>query len=232
MLFRRDHCMLCIGNCLMLFQSDLLDVVPKGSYNTKMRTLSLLFAVLLIPSISFSQSLAERQKAFHAALNKEKTPEGQIKKAQTIAQDKKSKFRVDAINYLIDQKSMSSGPMMVHLAKDPAVREFALYGIGELGVYEATPLLIRYMRDDNRNNRGNAYRALQKLYPREFNVEFHHDDPEYTREKIVKDVESWWRANRDRLKNRTMEQKTDKEKQEAEERWEKYGKDYLERPVN
>jgi hypothetical protein len=197
-----------------------------------MRTLILSLAVLLIPSISFSQSLQARQQAFQSVLNKEKTSEAKIKKAESLAQDKKSKFRVDAINYLIDQKSLGSGPLMVTLARDPLVREFAIYGIGELGVYEATPRLIRYMRDDNRNNRGNAYRALQKLYPREFNAQFHHDDPEYVREKVVKNVESWWKANRDRLKNRSLEQKTDKEKLEAEERWEKYGKEYLDRPAN
>ena len=201
-------------------------------YNTVMRTLILSLVVLSLPSISFSQSLAARQQAFQSVLKKEKTSDAKIKRAEAISQDKKSKFRVDAINYLIDQKSASSGSLMAKLARDPAVREFALYGIGELGVYEATPLLIRYMRDENRNNRGNAYRALQKLYPKEFNIEFHHDDPEYTREKVVSNVQNWWKSNRDRLKNRSMEQKTDQEKQEAEARWEKYGKDYLERPAN
>lgn len=203
------------------------------AYNEIMRALILSLLILfLIPSPSFSQSLAQRQAAFHSILKKEKTPELKAKRVRIIAKDKKSKFRVDAINYLIDEKSPTTGLLMVNLAKDPDVREFALYGIGELELYEATPLLIRYMRDDNRNNRGNAYRALQKLYPRDFNVEFHHDDPEYTRERVVQNVVSWWKTNRSRLKSRSMEKKTDQEKQEAEERWEKYGKDYLDRPTS
>ncbi|MEZ4846236.1 MAG: HEAT repeat domain-containing protein [Bdellovibrionota bacterium] len=131
---------------------------------------------------------------------------------------------------MIDQKSVSSGSLMAKLARDPAVREFALYGIGELGVYEATPLLIRYMRDENCNNRGNAYRALQKLYPKEFNIEFHHD-PEYTQEKRCSNVQLVEGQSRS-LKNCSLEQKTDQEKQEAEASWEKYGKEYLDRPAN
>lgn len=188
--------------------------------------------MFLIPSFANAETLSQRQTAFQSLLKKEKTEEARNKKIHSIAMDKKSRFRVDAINEMIDHKMLGSGPIMVTLTKDPQVREFAIYGVGELGVYEATPLLIRYMRDDNRNNRGNAFRALQKLYPRDFNFEFHHDDPEYTRNLTVEKVEGWWKVNRTRLKSQSLEKKSDQEKQEAEERWEKYGKEYLDRPTS
>jgi hypothetical protein len=191
----------------------------------------LVLLLLILPISSYSQSLVERQHAFQAILAKEKTPEAKIKRAEALAKDKKSIFRVDAINYLTDEKSTTSGPVFVTLIKDPDIREFAIYGIGELGFSEATPYLIRCMRDDNRNTRGNAYRALQKLYPKDFNFEFHHDDSPAKRSMVVSDIEKWWKQNRERLKNTALEHKSDKEKLEAEQRWEKYGKEYLDRPI-
>lgn len=193
-------------------------------------SLLLLAVTILLPSVVFPETLSERKKAFLTTINKEKTDEARIKKVHSIAMDKKSRFRVMAINYLIDTKSTQSGPLMVQLTKDPQVSEFAIYGVGELEVYEATPILIRYMKDENRNNRGNAYRALQKLYPNDFNFEFHHDDEELKRNRVVQNIQAWWKANRERLKSQSLQRKTDAEKKEAEERWEKYGKDYLDRP--
>lgn len=184
---------------------------------------------LIVPFFVQAQTLTQRQQAFQSVLNKSKTSELKIKKAEDLARDKRSKFRVDAINYLIDQKSVSSGPIIASLIRDDDVREFAIYGVGELGVYEATPLVIKALKDENHNNRGNAYRALQKMYPQDFNFEFHYDDPPHVRAQIIKNIESWWKTNRNRLKNMSMQEKTDKEKKEAEERWDKYGKEYLER---
>jgi len=194
-----------------------------------MRFLVILALIFSIPNSS-AETLSQRQKAFQTILAKEKSPEAKIKKAENLALDKKSRYRVNAINYLIDQKSLSSGTVMVKLMKDPQVSEFAIYGVGEVGMYEATPLLIKYMKDDNRNNSGNAFRALQKLYPREFNFEFHHDDPEYKRAQVVETVTAWWKANRESLKNRAIERTSEEDKKDAEERWEKYGKEYLDRP--
>lgn len=196
------------------------------------RYLPLLLLTLLIPMQLQAETLKERQKSFQSILNKEKTDTAKIKKAENLATDKKSRFRVMAINYLIDQKSSGSGPVFVQLMKDPQVSEFAIYGVGEVGFYEATPFLIKYMRDDNRNNRGNAFRALQKLYPRDFNFEFHHDDPDYKRDEIVKNIQTWWKANRERLKSSALQRQSVQDQNDAEERWEKYGKEYLERPDN
>ncbi len=201
------------------------------TYNTRMnsRYLPMLLLTLLIPMQLQAETLGERQKAFQSILNKEKTDQAKIKKAETLAVDKKSRFRVSAINYLIDQKSTGSGPVFVQLMKDPSVSEFAIYGVGEVGFYEASPFLIKYMRDDNRNNRGNAFRALQKLYPQDFAFEFHHDDPDYKRNEIVKNIQSWWKANRDRLKDKALQRQSAEDQKDAEARWEKYGKEYLER---
>ena len=190
----------------------------------------IVFFVLFFASNAISETLAHRNQAFRQILVKEKTDASKIKKAEQIALDKKSRFRVTAINYLIDHQSRASGSVMVQLMKDRQVSEFAIYGVGEIGFYEATPLLIKYMRDDNRNNRGNAFRALQKLYPREFNFEFHHDDPEYQRNQVVDAVTSWWNSNQAKLRTRAIQQISDADKKDAEERWDKYAKEYLERP--
>lgn len=193
-----------------------------------MQKLSFLIVLLLVNQ-SFAMDIATRRKQFNQIMEKSLTPESQIKKAESIARDVKSPYRIDAINYLIDQKSMTSGPMMVDLVKDSEVREFAIYGVGDLGVTEATPLLIYYLRDPNHNVRGNSYRSLQKIYPREFNFAFRYDDPPAQREKTVKEIEKWWDVNRETLKNRDIQQMTDAEQKEALERWEKYGKEYLNR---
>ncbi len=195
---------------------------------SKLIVLSLSF--LLLTTHAFADTLGTRQKAFLSALSKAKTPEDKIKRAEELAKDKKSKFRVDAVNYLIDEKSYASGPLMASLVRDPDVGEFAIFGVGELHVVEATPLLIRELNNENRNNRGNAYRALQKLYPQDFNFEYHYDDAPQTRKPVVDNIKTWWKNNRDRLKTAAMNQKTDKEKLEAEQRWERYGKEYLDRP--
>jgi hypothetical protein len=192
--------------------------------------LPMLLLALLIPIQLQAETLKERQGAFQSVLNKEKTDQAKIKKAEFITLDTKSRFRVDAINYLIDKKSVSSGSVFVQLMKDPQLSEFAIFGVGEVGFYEATPLLIKYMKDENRNNRGNAYRSLQKLYPEDFNFEFHHDDPEFKRNQVVESIQSWWKDNGERLKNRELQKQNQIDKKEAEIRWEKYGKEYLERP--
>lgn len=193
-----------------------------------MKKISLLLALCFSFSVQ-AAGLTERQKQFQLQIEKAKTPEGQIKKAEMLAKDPKSTYRIDAVNYLTDHHVKSSAPLLVELMKDPAVREFAIYGVGELQIFESTPLLIQYMKDDNRNVRGNAYRALQKMYPREFMFEFHHDDNELSRKKVIQNIENWWAINRDEFKNRKLQEVSEADKKEAEARWEKYGKDYLQR---
>lgn len=192
-----------------------------------MRKLSILI-VLLFANLALAD-VHSRLKDFQAIMDKIPSPDTQIKKAETLAADKKSPYRINAINYLIDHKSTASAPLMVDLVKDIDVREFAIYGVGELGVTEATPLLIYYLKDDNQNVRGNAFRSLEKIYPRDFNFPFRYDDPAPQRSKMVKEVEKWWEVNKETLKNRDIQRMTDAEQKEALERWEKYGKEYLNR---
>lgn len=192
-----------------------------------MRRLSFLIVIFLINNV-YSADLATRQKQFKQII--EKTPEiGQIKKAESIAKDKKSPYRIDAINYLIDQMARSSGPMMADLTKDPEIREFAIYGVGELRIAEATPLLIYYLKDPSHNVRGNAFRALEKIYPHEFNFNYRYDDSSIQRAQKVKEIEQWWELNKETLKNRDIQTMSQVEQKEALDRWEKYGKEYLNR---
>lgn len=190
------------------------------------------FSFLVTLAIStqlLAADIHSRHKEFQQLIEKNPTRESQIKKAQALATDKKSPYQIDAINFLIDQKSYESGSLMVELVHDSNVREFAIYGVGELGVNEATPLLIYYLKDDNQNVRGNAFRSLEKIYPRDFNFPFRYDDPPAQRAKMVKEIDKWWEMNKETLKNRDMQRMSDAEQKEALERWEKYGKEYLNR---
>ncbi len=208
--------------------SKAIYVIMSDMSKSTLYLLILLF--LLTYPVHAQETLPQRQKAFHAVLNKSKTDDGKILKAQELAKDVKSRFRIDAINYLIDEEAATSGPLMARLAKDVYVREFAIYALGEFETYESTPLLIHYMNDENRNVRGNAFRALQKMYPKEFDFEYHHDDDEPKRKGILTKVDQWWRANHDQYKNKVFQDMSEKDKKDAQDRWEKYGKEYLSRP--
>lgn len=193
-------------------------------------SLVLLVLVLINPFSVNAKTLVERQKEFNSILKKANTPEAKIKKAEELAKNKKSQLRIDAINYLIEQRSLSSGPVFTALVKDDDMREFAIFGVGELRIQEATPRVIHALKDDNHNIRGNAFRALQKMYPKDFNFAFHYDDAPNIRATAVKNIEKWWKENRERLKATSFKDMSPKEKQEAELRWEAYGRGYLDRP--
>ena len=181
---------------------------------------------------SYADEVFNRQQSFLKQLEKEKDDTSKITKAEKIARDVRSKYRIDAINYLIDKASVSSGSVLADLTTDPQVQDFAIFGVGELGVYEATPMLIKGLSSANRNVRGNAYRALKKLYPTELDgkpFEFHHDDPDYIRKKTVNTYERWWKDNHTIFQDKQTKLLSPEDKQKALERWEKYGKQYLDR---
>lgn len=164
-------------------------------------SLVILLSLLALPMKSYAQnSFSDRYQKFQALIEKKKTPEDKIKKAEALAKDAQSPFRIDAINYLTEQKSPSSGSVMVELMNDPDVREFAVYSVGEFQMYEATPQLIGYLKDENQNVRGNSFHALQRMYPKDFNFKYHYDDAPYVRDRVVLKIDKWWELNQSRFK--------------------------------
>lgn len=159
---------------------------------------------------------------FRNILRKESTRETKVKKALSIAADPKSKYRRDAIAFLGDVRAKEAVPVLIQIAKERNEREFSLHALGEIRNARAVPVLIHYLSDPSENVRGNAYRSLEKTVKKTFS--YRYDDAPSLRLISVKEIEHWWEQNSATFR---VQELSKAEAQEAEDAWQKYGRQYL-----
>ncbi len=159
---------------------------------------------------------------FRNLLRKEPTRETKVKKALSIAADPKSKYRRDAVAFLGDVRAKEAVPVLIEIAKERNEREFSIHALGEIRDARTDPALIRYLSDPSENVRGNAYRSLEKTLNNTFS--YRYDDAPSLRLISVKEIEHWWEQNSTTFR---VQEPSKAEAQEAEEAWQKYGRQYL-----
>src|SRR5438045_1488054 len=129
----------------------------------KRSTLIILLAFLSFPNFSAAlekksepkvpKSYQERLNRFQNIISKQSGRRGRIQKAVELSKDRKSEFRVDALNLLAAAKPKEALPDLYAIVKDPDIREFAIYTIGEIPSERSIPVLIPYLDDPNENVR-------------------------------------------------------------------------------
>lgn len=164
----------------------------------------------------------KRVIAFRNLLRREGTRAKQVQKAIELVQTKKSPYRQDAIDFLSEVRAPEAVPVLIRAAVDPDVREFSLYALAVFNDLRAIPTLIRYLRDDRENVRGNAQQSLEKIT--RMNFSYRYSDSPKDRAVALREIETWWERAGPTFK---PHQETPQEKTAAEEAWEKYGKMYL-----
>lgn len=169
----------------------------------------------------------KRVLAFRKLIRRQKTRRAKINKAVQIINDSKSPYRKDALQFLIDVKAKSAAPAIIKAGENKDLRADAAYALGEIKNKKGIEFLLRCLYDANRNVRGNAILSLRKITKRQFGYDY--SAPEEKRNKSALLWESWWVRNE---KNFKIHDISDEEAKDAEEKWEKYGKKYIERILN
>ncbi|MFH1018665.1 MAG: HEAT repeat domain-containing protein [Pseudomonadota bacterium] len=168
------------------------------------------------------ESYRKRVVEFRNMIRREPTRAAKVRKATELARKVSSPYRKDSINFLVETRARESLPVLLDLTNDAEVREFAIYGLGELRSQNAGPTLIRFLSDGSDNVRGNAERALKKITRVSFS--YRYSDPPATRQRGIREIQDWWQKNKEHF---TVKEETPEERKEAEEAWDKYGKQYV-----
>jgi hypothetical protein len=168
------------------------------------------------------ESYKKRLIEFRNILRKEPSREAKIKKATELAKKLTSPFRIDAVNFLAEIRARESVSDLIALAKDPEVKEFAVYALGELRSEKAVPALIAALGDPSENVRGNAEQAIKRITRISFS--YRYSDAPAQRRRAIEEISRWWEKSKNQFKVRD---ETPEEMKEAEEAWEKYGKQYV-----
>jgi hypothetical protein len=159
---------------------------------------------------------------FRNLLRKETTREAKVRKAVSIAKDPRSKYLRDAIEFLGVVRAKEAVPALIDISNVPNETEFAVHALGEIRDARAVPTFIRLLSDESDNVRGNAYRALEKTTKRSFS--YRYDDVPDARASSIAEIQRWWAANSSTFK---VQEATSAEAAEAEEAWQKFGRQYL-----
>lgn len=180
---------------------------------------------MLAPNFSKADAPAsykERQKKFNQLITREKNRTSLTKLAIAMAKDPGSEFRIDAINLLAEVKPKEAVEPLLDASKDPNVREFAIFALGEIPSEKPIPQLIKFLDDPSENVRGNAYQALRKILG--LNFRYDYTSAGLKRKEGIADIQSWWDHNKENFKVR---ERTPEELKAAEQNWEIYGKQYI-----
>ena len=121
----------------------------------------------------------------------------------------------------------SAIPIIVKAGEKKDLRADAAFAIGEIKHKKAIEFLLRCLYDSSENVRGNAIVALRKITRRQFGYDY--SGSEDGRNKSALLWESWWTRNEKTFKVVDI---TAEETKDAEEKWERYGKKYIERILN
>jgi hypothetical protein len=167
-------------------------------------------------------SYKKRILAFRKMMRKEPDRASKIALAIKLVRNPKSKFRIDAINFLTETRAQESVPVLIQQVRDPAVEEFAIFALGEVRSAKSVPVLIESLSSENENARGNAERALAKVTRTSFSYTYS-ASPEQ-RKTSIREIEQWWKKNKTTF---VLRDETPEERKAADEAWEKYGKQYI-----
>ncbi len=179
------------------------------------------------PDIDLSKAPADYRKRvteFRNILRKEPDRKAKVEKAIALANHKKSPYRRDAIDFLGEVRAREAIPALSALYKEEDLRDGVIYSLGRTGSLNAVPTLIKGLYDTNENVRGNSQHAIEKIV--RTNFAYNYFDPVKKRNADAEQIRKWWNENRKTLR---ITEPTEEEKVAAEEAWEKYGKDYLNR---
>ena len=166
----------------------------------------------------------KRILGFRNIIRKQKTKEAKIQIAIKMMGDQESKYRRQAIQFLAEVKAKEATQALVKVGEEKDFRPDAAFAIGEVMDERGIEFLIRCLYDLNDNVRGNAAMALRKIAKRDFG--YNYSDNEEERNKSARLFENWWLTNRKTFK---VVEITDEERKDADEKWEKYGKPYIEK---
>ena len=195
--------------------------------------IGLLLAVVLLPSIVLGAdpntkviesppSYTRRVAEFQAILAKQPTRDAKVRKAVAMVADSKSRYRLDAIDFLASVRAKEAVPTLIQVAKARNEREFALHALGEIRDARSVWPLIHYLSDPDENVRGNAYRSIERITKKSF--PYRYDDSPVNRAKASQEIGLWWKAHEKTFK---VQESTKEESEEAARAWQKYGQQYL-----
>jgi len=168
-------------------------------------------------------SYRKRVIEFRNLLRNESTRAAKVKKALELASKRSSPYRLDAINFLADVRANESVPVLIKLSNDPDVQEFAIFALGRVGTAEVLPTLIKHLKSENENVRGNSERGLKAITGIGF--EFQYADPPAKRAQDLKEIERWWEMGGGKTFKPPVPSAV--QAQEAEGAWQLYGIEYL-----
>jgi len=166
----------------------------------------------------------KRVMAFRKMIRTQTTKKSKINKAIAIMNNAKSPYRKDALQFLTEIKAQDAVPSIIKAGEKKDLRADSAYALGEIKDKKAIEFLIRCLYDSNHNVRGNASLSLRKITRRQFGYSY--SDVEEQRNKAALLWENWWTRNQEKFQ---VTQLTEEEKTDAAEKWEKYGKKYIER---
>ena len=169
----------------------------------------------------------KRVLAFRGVIRKEITKDAKINKAIAVLSNEESPYRRDALEFLIELKVERALPTLLKVGEEKDLRADVSFALGELQDPKGIEFLLRCLYDESDNVRGNAALSLRKLTKKEFG--YNYIAPEEERKRAARLWENWWNENKATFK---ITDSTDEERKDAEERWLKYGKPYIEKIKN
>ena len=165
-----------------------------------------------------------RVMEFRKIIRQQKMQKDKIKKAMAILSGNDPKYKKDAIEFLIEVRAKEAVPSLIKAGEYKDLRPDVAFALGEIRDASSIEFLLKCLYDDNQNVRGNAVLSLRKLTKMQFGYDY--SDPEERRKKAALLWESWWARNSNRFR---IDEPTQEETKEAQEKWEKYGKRFIER---
>ncbi len=168
-----------------------------------------------------------RVMKFRKMIRAQKTKPAKIKKAISILDDKTSPYRQDALRFLADVKAKEAVVHIMKAGEDKELRADAAYAIGEIKQKNGIEFLLRCLYDTNANVRSVASLSLRKITQLQFG--YLYTEPEDQRNKAALLWENWWTKNHETFQ---VTQINEEDRKDADEKWNRYGKRYIERILN
>lgn len=169
----------------------------------------------------------KRVIAFRAMIRKQPTRDAKVSAAVNMVKGE-SPYKKDALNFLAEVKAKEAVAAIIRLGEDRDYRPETAYALGEIGSEKAIDFLIRLLYDENENVRGNASLALKKITGLDLGYNYSEND-ENLRARMAQSWDDWWARNKLTFKAKEM---TEEEKKDADEKWQKYGRGYLQKILN